>query len=591
MPSHRLEQQYQKLYARFGDQPVETHLQQLAELLFCTRRHVRNLLNQMVEAGWIDWHASAGRGRLSQLQCRYSSQAIQHQQAEQLLAAGRFEQAVQLIGSNRSELARLLFAHLGHYQETDRQILRVPYYRPMPNLYPGTALRRSEVHLVRQIFSALTRVNEEKGEVEADLAHHWTSPDQQHWVFYLRPSVTFHDGKPLQAMDVVVSLNRIRGWPLFAHIVQVQALDARRVYIQLQQPDARLPRLLADTAAMILPADHASRPLFAACPVGTGPYRVAENSALRLRLQAFDAYFGLRALLDEIDIWMWPELADQLELGERQVCELEVQGSPTLMRRTSLAAEPAAPAELVLEQGGYFLLCDHRSRAWASPSARRWLQSVLNSYQLMSRVPLAIRKFWAPAASLLPQWLHEQSKGELKSPWVAPLALAEPVLRLAYYEQQPEYRMLAEVMRHLLAEQGIQLDLIELAYAQWLEGERQADLWLGSINFSAPIEWSLGAWLLGTPLLRKNLSGGDTDQLTRWLALWRSEQLSSEALMAEVAYAGWLQPLFHHWLRLQGPAQARGIRLNNLGWFDFKSAWLEPAWPTDLQAQSDPLND
>lgn len=61
--------------------------------------------------------------------------------------------------------------------------------------------------------------------------------------------------------------------------------------------------------------------------------------------------------------------------------------------------------------------------------------------------------------------------------------------------------------------------------------------------------------------------------------------------MAEVAYAGWLQPLFHHWLRLQGPAQARGIRLNNLGWFDFKSAWLEPAWPTDLQAQSDPLND
>ena len=46
--------------------------------------------------------------------------------------------------------------------------------------------------------------------------------------------------------------------------------------------------------------------------------------------------------------------------------------------------------------------------------------------------------------------------------------------------------------------------------------------------------------------------------------------------MAEVVGGGWLQPLFHHWLRLQGPAQARGIRLNNLGWFDFKSAWLAP---------------
>ncbi|EAS3058905.1 peptide ABC transporter substrate-binding protein, partial [Salmonella enterica] len=40
--------------------------------------------------------------------------------------------------------------------------------------------------------------------------------------------------------------------------------------------------------------------------------------------------------------------------------------------------------------------------------------------------------------------------------------------------------------------------------------------------------------------------------------------------------SGWLQPLFHHWMRLKSPDRARGIHLNNLGWFDFRSTWIEP---------------
>ena len=194
----------------------------------------------------------------------------------------------------------------------------------------------------------------------------------------------------------------------------------------------------------------------------------------------------------------------------------------------------------------------------------------------MSQVPLAIRRYWAPAASLLPQWLHEQTPGESMLPWPVSAVTAERRLRLAYYEQQPEYRMLAEVMQSMLAAQGVTLELVELAYADWQQGEAEVDLWLGSVNFAAPSLWSVGTWLLGNPLLRRSISGGDIALLQHWHQAWRCEQLDSEHLMAEVIGAGWLQPLFHHWLRLQGPAQARGIRLNNLGWFDFKSAWLAP---------------
>ncbi|MBW9309068.1 hypothetical protein FA039_02180 [Escherichia coli] len=58
------------------------------------------------------------------------------------------------------------------------------YYRPLRNLLPGSALRRSETHIARQIFSSLTRINEENGELEADIAHHWQQISPLHWRFF-----------------------------------------------------------------------------------------------------------------------------------------------------------------------------------------------------------------------------------------------------------------------------------------------------------------------------------------------------------------------------------------------------------------------
>ena len=577
MTSRRLEYHYLKLHRRYVGDGVETTLQELAELLSCTRRHVRSLLGQMEVLGWIQWHSRSGRGYRSTLRCLYAPDLLLRQRVEQLLAQGHVEQAVLLMEADPQLLTPLLLKQLGKSQQQEQQILRVPYYRPMPNLNPCLPLRRSEAHLVRQIFNGLTRINEENGEVESDLAHHWQQIDERQWLFYLRPAVRFHDGRLLDTADVLATLQRLQQHPLFCHLQRVWAVNARTIGIELTRVDGRLPWLLADVMAMVLPADHGQRTDFASRPVGTGPYRVVENNAYHLRLRAFDDYFALRALLDEVDIWMMPMLAEQLELGERQVCGLEIQNDPSA-RQPAIVPEPDSSlpvAEMVLEQGGYFLLCDSRSAWWQSPSARRWLQTVLNPYRLMSQVPLAIRRYWAPAASLLPQWLHQQATGESQAPSVL-VSAAATVVKLAYYEQQPEYRMLADEMRLLLAEQGVTVELLELDYASWQRGEVMADLWLGSVNFAAPGEWSLGCWLLGSPLLRRSICGGDEQQLNLWQQQWQGEQLSSEQLMGQVIALGWLQPLFHHWLRLQGPAQARGIRLNNLGWFDFKSAWLTP---------------
>lgn len=107
------------------------------------------------------------------------------QRVEGLLSQGHIEQAMELMETEPQQLTPLLLKQLGKTQQQGEQILRVPYYRPMPNLNPGLPLRRSEIHLVRQIFNGLTRINEENGEVESDLAHHWQSLDERQWLFFL----------------------------------------------------------------------------------------------------------------------------------------------------------------------------------------------------------------------------------------------------------------------------------------------------------------------------------------------------------------------------------------------------------------------
>lgn len=245
MVSRRLEQQYLRLLNQVGVQPVEVTLQELADKLSCTKRHMRTLLVQMQQAGWLKWQAEAGRGRRSYLQLLRNTHQLLIEKAEQLLDSGGFNEAIALLGEDKQLIAPLLRAKLGYRIRDDYQALRIPYYRTMTNLYPGTALRRSELHLVRQIFNGLTRVNEENGEVTTDLAHKWRMIDPLHWRFYLRPAVQFHDGRELSSRDVVSSLTRSATLPLFSHIQKISSHGPLSVVIKLSQPDPRLPLLLA----------------------------------------------------------------------------------------------------------------------------------------------------------------------------------------------------------------------------------------------------------------------------------------------------------------------------------------------------------
>jgi SgrR family transcriptional regulator len=84
---------------------------------------------------------------------------------------------------------------------------------------------------------------------------------------------------------------------------------------------------------------------FASLPIGTGPYSVSRNNSNQLKIRAFDDYFGYRALIDEVNVWVLPEISEEPSGG------LTLEGPTT--------GEKAVESRL--EEGCYYLLFDRRT--------------------------------------------------------------------------------------------------------------------------------------------------------------------------------------------------------------------------------------
>ena len=551
MPSSRLQQQFIRLWQCCDGRSQQTTLNELAEMLSCSRRHMRTLLNLMEARGWLAWESEAGRGKRSRLTFLYTGLALQQQRAEDLLEQDRIDQLVQLVG-DKTAVRQMLISHLGRSFRQGRHILRVLYYRPMKNLLPGSALRRSETHIARQIFSALTRVNEENGELEADIAHHWQQISPNHWRFFLRPGIHFHHGRELEMADVISSLQRSSELPLFSHIERIVSPTAWTLDIHLSQPDRWLPWLLGQVPAMALPQEWRTMENFSSMPIGTGPYAVARNNQNQLKIHAFEEYFGYRALIDEVNVWVLPEISE------------EPNGGLTLQGNT----ESEKAVESRLEEGCYYLLFDSRSPLGGNNDVRRWLSYLFQPANLLYHAGEHYQGNWFPAYGLLPRWHHARSHACEK-----PAGLES--VTLTYYRDHVEHRVIGGIMRALLAEHQVRLNIQELEYDDWHRGETVSDIWLNSVNFTLPIDFSLFAYLYEVPLMHHCIPIDWEADANRWRAgefnpaTWSQQLLEKQHIV----------PLIHHWLMIQGQRSMRGVRMNTLGWFDFKSAWFAPPEP------------
>lgn len=141
-----------------------------------------------------------------------------------------------------------------------------------------------------------------QGLLTPSLAETWTeSPDGLVYEFTLRQGVTFHNGDPVTAEDVVFSFQRYKGAGAKAYKEKVQAvesLDAQRVRFRLREP---WPDFLifvgtpATGAGWVVPKKYLEQvgdEGFKKHPIGAGPYRfVSHTPGIDLVVEANEAYW------------------------------------------------------------------------------------------------------------------------------------------------------------------------------------------------------------------------------------------------------------------------------------------------------------
>jgi peptide/nickel transport system substrate-binding protein len=121
-------------------------------------------------------------------------------------------------------------------------------------------------------------------QIQPALAESYEVPDDTTYLFTLRQGVTFHDGSPLTAADVVYSLNHAINppepgipVPFLANVATVEAVDDATVRVTMSQIDPTLPGLLAWGVYTPIVRDGAYEQINVLSEgIGTGPYRLVE---------------------------------------------------------------------------------------------------------------------------------------------------------------------------------------------------------------------------------------------------------------------------------------------------------------------------
>ena len=177
------------------------------------------------------------------------------------------------------------------------------------SLDPGTVSHTMPQTVNQCLRSELVEVNY-KGEPVSELAESWeASADAAKWVFKLRKGVEFHNGKTMDAEDVIYSFNEHRGPDtksaakgVVEPIKDIKADGKYTVIFTLQEGNADFPFIASDYHIPVVPAGTKGKEYEKG--MGTGPFSmVAWEPGVRFFGKRHPNYFRSgRPYFDEVEI-------------------------------------------------------------------------------------------------------------------------------------------------------------------------------------------------------------------------------------------------------------------------------------------------
>ncbi|MFD2237566.1 ABC transporter substrate-binding protein [Aureimonas populi] len=177
----------------------------------------------------------------------------------------------------------------------------------------------AEYPCIDMIYSGLTRIGVDN-QAHPDLATSWeASDDATEFTFHLRENVTFHDGQPFTADDVVATFEAIldpdvpaAARPVLDMVDTVEAVDPLTVVFKLKTPFADLPFSTAHANARILSRAALEAPLseLDTKANGTGPFKLERYDSARIvRLVKNENYYQEgKPYLDAVEMLLFPDL-------------------------------------------------------------------------------------------------------------------------------------------------------------------------------------------------------------------------------------------------------------------------------------------
>ena len=314
-------------------------------------------------------------------------------------------------------------------------------------------------HVQKAVFNMLYQYDE-NGEMVPMLAESMEQPDSKTYVFHLREGVTWHDGKPFTAQDVVYTFGRIQDpeegspyLPYYEGVASTEATDDHTVTVTLKEINGSFMDSIA-AAPIVQDGSGESNVLN---PVGTGPFKfVSWTSNDQGVFEANPDYFRGAPMVDNLIFKIQPEA--QIALTNLQAGEVDAI-APFPGKLVPVVANDPNIELLVQETPTLLMFIELRADKdyTKTPKLRQALAHCIN-YEALKKV------VFSDHGTPTSHFLHPSSP---------------------YWEDLPLYEYDPELAKQMFEEEGLPEDLSPLVIevpTGWPELEQLAVIWQAGLT-------------------------------------------------------------------------------------------------------------
>lgn len=474
------------------------------------------------------------------------------------------------------------------------QELKVGVQNMAPWLDPGRDFSNVGSQFYFNAFDPLIGKDANRAESvwQPGIATSWTQTSPTQIELKIRQGVTFHNGDPMTAEDVVFSFDRIinstfppytvRKRDTLPNMAKVEALDAETVRITATRPEPLFETLLNVQQGMIVPkkyimalsgdpnvAEPADFEAFALKPVGTGPYRISEFVPnQRLVYERFDGFWGEKAPFQKVTVQRIPELSGRLTALKNAEVDLITNIPPDQL--DPIASDAKLKVEGMQTPIFHVVIFNTQNPKMANPKLRQALSYAIDRKTLNEA--LWFGKAKVPTSHTFSQF------GALYMPELSTFeydpAKAKALLKEAGYDGFPirfdshsayytNGLLAAQAIQEMWAAIGVktQLNITE----KWTgsEPEMMARNWSNPMYFPDPA----GAFGIMWAPTGNSASEGRFKADAAYVALWDKFRFSTDIAERKTAYAGLMQAIKNDppVLPLYQPYESYGMK-RSLSW-------------------------